>query len=131
MIRLILNLLWFFLGGFASGLAWLFGGVLLALTVVGLPWAFAAWRIASYSFWPFGREIVWREPNPADLGAGCLGLGLNLIWLVLAGWYIALAHILIAVPQFVSIIGIPFALKNVELAKLSLAPVGRTIRDRR
>ena len=120
MIRLILNLLWFFLGGFASGFAWLFGGLLLALTVVGLPWAFSAWRIASYSFWP----------NPADLGAGCLGVGLNVIWLVLAGWYIALAHILIAVPQFVSLIGIPFALKNVELAKLSLAPVGRTIRDK-
>ena len=84
MIRLILNLLWFFLGGFASGLAWLFGGLLLAFTVVGLPWAFSAWRIASYSFWPFGREIVWRDPNPADLGAGCLGVGLNVIWLVLA-----------------------------------------------
>ncbi|VTO14627.1 Inner membrane protein yccF [Brevundimonas vancanneytii] len=111
-------------------MAWLFGGLLLALTVVGLPWAFSAWRIASYSFWPFGREIVWRDPNPADLGAGCLGVGLNVIWLVLAGWYIALAHILIAVPQFVSLIGIPFALKNVELAKLSVAPVGRTIRGR-
>ena len=56
---------------------------------------------------------------------------MNVIWLVLAGWYIALAHVLIAVPQFASIIGIPFALKNVELAKLSLASVGRTIRDRR
>ncbi|GEM_PF-300965 len=119
MIRLILNLLWFFLGGFASGLAWLFGGLLLALTVVGLPWAFSAWRIASYSFWPFGREIVWRDPNPADLGAGCLGVGLNVIWLVLAGWYIALAHILIAVPQFVSLIGIPFALKNVTGAAVA------------
>ena len=130
MIRLILNVLWLVFGGFVSGVAWLFGGLLLALTIVGLPWAFAAWRIAAYSFWPFGREIVWRDPDPADLGQGCLGVGLNVIWLVLAGWWIALAHLTIAVAEFVSIIGIPFALKDLELAKLALAPIGRTIRDK-
>lgn len=130
MIRLILNVLWLVFGGFVSGVAWLFGGLLLALTVVGLPWAFAAWRIAAYSFWPFGREIVWRDPDPADLGQGCLGVGMNVIWLVVAGWWIALAHLMIAVAEFVSIIGIPFALKDLELAKLALAPVGRTIREK-
>lgn len=130
MIRLILNLLWLVFGGFVSGVAWLFGGLLLALTIVGLPWAFAAWRIAAYSFWPFGREIVWRDPDPADLGQGCLGVGMNVIWLVVAGWWIALAHLMIAVAEFVSIIGIPFALKDLELAKLALAPVGRTIREK-
>ncbi len=130
MIRFILNLLWLFFGGFVAGVGWLFGGLLLALTIVGLPWAFAAWRIAAYSFWPFGREIVWRDPDPADLGQGCLGLGMNVIWLVLAGWWIALAHLVIAVAEFVSIIGIPFALKDLELAKLALAPIGRTIRDK-
>ena len=130
MIRLILNVLWLVFGGFVSGVAWLFGGLLLALTVVGLPWAFAAWRIAAYSFWPFGREIVWRDPDPADLGQGCLGVGMNVIWLVVAGWWIALAHLMIAVAEFVSIIGIPFALKDLELAKLALAPIGRTIREK-
>lgn len=130
MIRLILNVLWLVFGGFVSGVGWLFGGLLLALTVVGLPWAFAAWRIAAYSFWPFGREIVWRDPDPADLGQGCLGVGMNVIWLVLAGWWIALAHLVIAVAEFVSIIGIPFALKDLELAKLALAPIGRTIREK-
>lgn len=128
LIRLILNLLWFFTGGFATGVAWLFGGLLLLLTVVGAPWAFSAWRIASYSFWPFGREIVWREPDATVVGVGCFGIGMNIIWLVLAGWYLAIGHVLVAVPQFISIIGIPFGLKNLELAKLSLAPVGRTIR---
>lgn len=129
LIRLILNLLWFFTGGFLTGMAWLFGGLLLLVTIVGAPWAFSAWRIASYSFWPFGREIVWRDPQSTVVGTGCLGIGLNVVWLVLAGWYIAISHIVAAVPQFISIIGIPFALKNLELAKLSLAPVGRTIRD--
>lgn len=130
MIRLVLNVLWLVFGGFVSGVAWLFGGLLLALTIVGLPWALAAWRIAAYSFWPFGREIVWRDPDPADLGQGCLGVGMNVIWLVVAGWWIALAHLVIAVAEFVSIIGIPFALKDLELAKLALAPIGRTIRDK-
>jgi uncharacterized membrane protein YccF (DUF307 family) len=130
MIRFLLNVLWFILGGWISGLLWLLGGALLAITVVGLPWAFSAWRIASYSFWPFGREVVWRDAAAGreDLGTGCLGVGMNVIWFVLAGWYIALAHLLIAVAEFVTIIGIPFALKDLELAKLALAPVGRTIR---
>ena len=127
MIRLILNILWLIFGGWISGLLWLFGGAILALTVVGLPWTFAAWRIASYSFWPFGREVVWQDAHPV---AGCLGVVLNIIWFVVAGWYIALTHLIIAVAEFVSIIGIPFALKNLELAKLALAPVGRTIRDK-
>ncbi|WP_312732944.1 YccF domain-containing protein [Brevundimonas sp.] len=127
MIRLILNILWFVLGGWLSGLLWLLGGALLVLTVVGLPWTFAAWRIASYSFWPFGREIVWQDAHPV---AGCLGLVLNVVWFVVAGWYIALSHLVIAVVEFVSIIGIPFALKDLELAKLALAPVGRTIRTK-
>ncbi|MGA0546283.1 YccF domain-containing protein [Brevundimonas sp. VNH65] len=130
MIRLFLNVLWLIFGGFVSGCAWLIGGAFLALTIVGLPWAFAAWRIAAYSFWPFGREIVWRDPDPADLGQGCLGVSLNLVWLVVAGWWIALSHLLIAVAEFVSIIGIPFALKDLELAKLALAPIGRTIREK-
>jgi len=126
-IRLILNILWFVLGGWLSGLLWLIGGAILGLTIVGLPWTFAAWRIASYSFWPFGREVVWQDAHPV---AGCLGVVLNVVWFVFAGWYIALSHLLIAVVEFVSIIGIPFALKDLELAKLALAPVGRRIRDR-
>ena len=127
MTRLILNILWFVFGGWLSGLLWLLGGALLALTVVGLPWTFAAWRIASYSFWPFGREIVWQDAHPV---AGCLGLVLNVVWFVVAGWYIALSHLIVAVAEVVSIIGIPFALKDLELAKLALAPVGRTIRTK-
>ena len=127
MVRLILNILWLILGGWVSGLLWLLGGAVLALTVVGLPWTFAAWRIASYSFWPFGREVVWQEQNPVSGGVGVI---LNIIWFVFAGWYIALSHLLIAVAEFITIIGIPFALKDLELAKLALAPVGRAIREK-
>ncbi|MDH4384528.1 MAG: YccF domain-containing protein [Caulobacter sp.] len=133
MIRLILNLLWFFFGGWLSGLLWLLGGAILALTIVGLPYTFAAWRIASFSFWPFGREVVSRElvSGERDIGTGPLGLILNIIWFIFAGWYIALSHLLIAVAEFVTIIGIPFALKDLQLAGLALAPIGKTVVEKR
>ena len=72
MIRLILNILWFILGGWISGLLWLLGGLLLAITIVGLPYTGAAWRIAGFAFWPFGKEIVSRElvTGKSDVG-GC------------------------------------------------------------
>ena len=80
-MRLLLNLLWLFFGGFVSGCLWLFGGLVLACTIVGLPWAFAAWRIAGFVFWPFGRQIVSREgyTGEGDLGTGCMGFVLNVI----------------------------------------------------
>lgn len=129
MIRFILNLLWFVLGGWLSGLLWLLGGLLLALTVVGLPYAGAAWRIAGFAFWPFGKDVVAREivNGRGDLGTGPLGLVLNIIWFVLGGWYIALSHLLIAVAEAVTIIGIPFAIKDLQLALIALAPIGRTV----
>jgi uncharacterized membrane protein YccF (DUF307 family) len=129
MIRFILNLLWFFLGGFVSGCLWLLGGLLLAITIVGLPYAGAAWRIAGFAFWPFGKEVVSRDlvTGRSDLGTGPLGFLLNVIWFVLGGWYIALSHLLIAVAEAVSIIGIPFAIKDLQLAYIALAPIGRTV----
>ncbi|MEH0195893.1 YccF domain-containing protein [Caulobacter sp. CCNWLY153] len=129
MIRFILNLLWFFLGGWLSGLLWLLGGLLLAITIVGLPYAGAAWRIAGFAFWPFGKEIVSREivTGRSDIGTGPMGFLLNLIWFVLGGWYIALTHLLIAVAEAISIIGIPFAIKDLQLAYIALAPIGRTV----
>lgn len=132
-MRLILNILWFILGGWISGLLWLFGGLLLAITVVGLPYTGAAWRIAGFAFWPFGKEIVSRDvlTGQGDLGTGPLGCGLNIIWFLLAGWYIALSHLLIAVAEFISIIGIPFALKDLQLAQIAIAPIGKVVVEKR
>ena len=133
MIRLLLNILWFIFGGFISGCLWLLGGLLLAITIVGLPYAGAAWRIAGFAFWPFGKEIVPRDlvTGREDLGTGPLGCVLNVIWFVLGGWYIALAHLIAAVAEAVTIIGIPFAIKDLQLAVVALAPIGRTVVDRR
>ena len=128
MIRLILNILWFVLGGWLSGLLWLVGGCVLAITIIGLPWAGAAFRIAGFAFWPFGKEIVDRsEFGHRDWGTGPLGLVLNVVWIVFAGWYIALSHLIAAVVEAVTIIGIPFALKDLQLAWLALAPVGKDV----
>ncbi|WP_369058873.1 YccF domain-containing protein [Caulobacter sp. 73W] len=128
MIRLILNLLWFFLGGWLAGLLWLLGGLLLAITIVGLPYTGAAWRIAGFAFWPFGKDVVSRAAiSGEDVGTGPLGFLLNVVWFVLGGWYIALAHLMIAVAEFISIIGIPFALKDLQLARIAFAPIGTAV----
>jgi uncharacterized membrane protein YccF (DUF307 family) len=133
MIRLLLNILWFIFGGFISGCLWLLGGALLAITIVGLPYAGAAWRIAGFAFWPFGKEIVPRElvTGREDLGTGGLGVVLNVIWFLLGGWYIALSHLIAAAAEAVTIIGIPFAIKDLQLAIVAIAPIGRTVVDRR
>lgn len=127
-MKLLLNILWFVWGGWLSGLLWLLGGAILAITIVGLPWAFAAWRIAGFAFWPFGKKVVSRsELGRSDLGSGPIGLVLNVIWFIFAGWYIALSHLIIAATEAVTIIGIPFALKDLQLAQLAFAPVGMEV----
>jgi uncharacterized membrane protein YccF (DUF307 family) len=133
MIRLLLNILWFIFGGFISGCLWLLGGALLSITIVGLPYAGAAWRIAGFAFWPFGKELVPRElvTGREDLGTGGLGCVLNVIWFLLGGWYIALSHLIAAAAEAVTIIGIPFAIKDLQLAIAAIAPIGRTVVDRR
>ena len=129
MIRLILNILWFILGGWISGLLWLLGGLVLAITIVGLPYTGAAWRIAGFAFWPFGKEIVSREivTGQSDLGTGPLGFLLNIVWFLLGGWYIALSHLVAAFFEAITIIGIPFAIKDLQLAGIALAPIGKTV----
>jgi uncharacterized membrane protein YccF (DUF307 family) len=119
-MRLLLNILWFLLGGFVSGTAWILAGLILAITIVGLPWTPAAFRMAGFSYWPFGKVVVDR-----DTGAGSALL--NILWLLLAGWWLALHHIVLAIPLAISIIGIPFAWQHIKLAGLALTPVGKAV----
>ncbi|MFI4936356.1 MAG: YccF domain-containing protein [Caulobacterales bacterium] len=128
-MALILNILWFILGGFVSGLAWLFAGVLLAITIVGLPWSAAAFRIGLFSFAPFGRQVVPRQSwnGRGDLGTGPLGFLLNVVWVLLAGWWLALHHVILGIALMVTIIGIPFGIQHFKLALISFAPVGQTV----
>jgi uncharacterized membrane protein YccF (DUF307 family) len=124
----ILNLIWFVLGGFFAGLGWILAGVIMAVTIVGLPWARSCFMIARYTFWPFGYDIVSREElGRPDLGTGTLGTIGNVIWFVLAGWWLAVMHLSAAVALAFTIIGIPFAWAHVKLAMASLFPIGKSV----
>jgi uncharacterized membrane protein YccF (DUF307 family) len=119
-MRLLMNILWFVFGGWISGSLWILAGLILAVTVIGLPWTPAAFRMAGFSYWPFGKMVVPRDDGPSSVL-------LNILWLIFAGWWLALHHIVIAVPLAVSIIGIPFAWQHVKLAGLALTPVGKAV----
>jgi uncharacterized membrane protein YccF (DUF307 family) len=120
-LSFLLNILWLIFGGLAAALAWVIAAVIMAITIIGLPWAFAALRIALYTLLPFGHEIRSRPD------AGVLSLLGNIIWFVLAGWWLALGHLILAVALAITIIGIPFAWAHLKLAGASLAPVGTEI----
>jgi uncharacterized membrane protein YccF (DUF307 family) len=127
-MTLVLNLLWFVLGGWAAGLSWLFSAVVLALTIVGLPWAQAAVRIGLFTFFPFGKQVVDRRAlGREDLGTGPVGCLLNVVWFVLGGWYLALAHLVLGVLLLIPLITIPFALQHFKLAAIALAPIGKDV----
>jgi uncharacterized membrane protein YccF (DUF307 family) len=129
LLRLLLNIAWVLTGGLWMALAWVVAGVLMAITIIGLPWTRAAFNIAAYSFLPFGHRVVSRAEvtGRSDLGTGFLGLLGNLIWLVLAGWWLALAHLITAAGLAITIIGLPFAWAHLKLAGVALWPIGRMV----
>ncbi len=123
------NLLWFVLGGAISCIWWHVVGALMAVTIIGLPWTRACFMLGTFSCWPFGRRLVDRRSVTGrdDIGTGALGIIGNVIWLVFAGWHLALVHLTLAAGLAVTIIGIPFALQHFKLALASLAPIGMTV----
>ncbi len=128
-VSLLLNLLWIVFGGAQMAIGWLIAAVIMAITIIGLPWARAAFNIAVYTLLPFGNQAVSREAltGREDVGTGPLGLIGNLIWLVLAGWWLALGHLIAAVIMAVTIIGLPFAWAHLKLAGIALWPIGKVI----
>ena len=128
-LSLLLNIIWVIAGGLWMAVAWLIAALIMAITIIGLPWARAAINIASYTLLPFGRRALPRDEvqGREDLGTGPLGLIGNVIWLVLAGWWLAIGHLLTAIGLALTIIGIPFAWAHLKLAGLSLWPVGKVI----
>jgi uncharacterized membrane protein YccF (DUF307 family) len=128
-VSLILNILWLVFGGVWMAIAWVIAAIIMAITIIGLPWAWAALNIASYTLFPFGRMAVSRAEYSGrhDIGTGTFGLLGNIIWLVLAGWWLALGHLVTAVLLAITIIGIPFAWAHLKLAGIALWPIGKTI----
>ena len=128
-LSLLLNILWIVFGGLWMAAAWVIAAVIMVITIVGIPWARAAFNIAHYTLLPFGQRAVPRAAytGQEDVGTGPLGLLGNIIWLVLAGWWLALGHLVWAVLLAITIIGLPFAWAHLKLAGLALWPIGRII----
>ena len=127
-VTLLLNLLWFVLGGgFIAGLAWLALGGVLAITVVGLPFAIAAWRIAGFAAWPFGRTLIdVRELGERQIAGTEIA---NVLWVIFAGIWLWISHVVAGIGYCATIIGIPFGLAHFRLAAVSFAPLGKRVKD--
>ena len=130
-VSFLLNVLWIVFGGLWMAAAWAIAAFIMAITIIGIPWARAAFNIASYTMLPFGRKAVSRAEHLGshDVGTGPFGLLGNIIWVVLAGWWLALGHLITAILLAVTIIGIPFAWVHFKLAGISLWPIGKMIVD--
>ena len=124
-----MNLLWILLGGLWMAAGWVLAAIIMAITIIGIPWSRAAFNIAAYTLLPFGQRAVSREVylGRGDVGTGAFGLIGNIIWLVLAGWWLALGHVITAIMLAVTIVGIPFAWAHFKLAGIALWPIGKTI----
>jgi len=121
-MNLIGNLIWLFFGGFLAALGYLFGGIVLCITVVGIPWGLQCFKIASLVLWPFGKKVISNGSS-----TGCLNLFANIIWLICGGLYTAIIHVGFGILLFLTIIGIPFAKQHFKLVEISLMPFGKTI----
>jgi uncharacterized membrane protein YccF (DUF307 family) len=121
-VKTIGNILWFVLGGVWLALGYALAGILCFITIIGIPFGIQAFKMAAFVIWPFGRDAV-RAPD----GGGVFDTVGNVIWLVLVGWELFLAHLLAGTLLCITIIGIPFGLQAFKLSVLSLWPFGREI----
>lgn len=128
-MRTIGNIIWFLFGGVFMGLSWWLAGIIMFISIIGIPWSKACFVIGTFTFFPFGKKTVSRDEltGKRDIGTGCLGLVGNVIWFVLCGLWLAIGHVISAILNFITIIGIPFGIQHLKLARISLAPIGKTI----
>ena len=122
-MKTLLNIIWLVLSGFWLFLGYMFAALIMFVLIVTIPWGIAAARIGVYALWPFGKTVV----DTPTAGVGSL-LG-NVIWIVLAGWWIALEHLLAGIALCITIIGIPFGIANFKLIPVALLPLGKKIVD--
>lgn len=123
-----MNILWLFFGGWTTALSWFTSAFFMVISIVGIPWARAAFNIGLLNLWPFGSEIKnRRQISGADIGTGFFGFLGNIIWFVFCGWWLFLLHLAWAILLGITIIGIPFAIQHLKLAQISMAPIGKAI----
>ena len=120
-VRLILNIIWLVLSGIWLAILYTLAGVLMCLLIITIPFGIQAFKLAGYALWPFGRTVVMKGDAGVPSAIG------NVLWLVLIGWWLALAHVLTAIALALTIIGIPFASANLKLIPMALWPMGREV----
>ena len=116
-MRLIGNILWIIFGGLISALAWIAAGIAWCVTIVGIPIGLQCFKLASISFNPFGKEVIYED-------SGAVSFIVNVLWLLLSGWVLALCNFILGCVLCVTIVGIPFGKQFFKIARLSLRPVG-------
>lgn len=120
-VRTLLNVVWLVLAGFWMAIAYVVAGLICCILIITIPFGIASFRIANFALWPFGRTLVRR----ADAGvASTIG---NVIWVIFAGWWLALGHVFTGIALCITIIGIPLGVANFKLIPVSLLPLGREI----
>lgn len=121
-MRMLGNILWLIFGGFFTAMEYVSMGIAFCVTLIGIPFGLQCFKLALLSLFPFNSEIV-----PGEFQSGCLSMVLNIIWIFTGGIIICLTHCLFALLCAITIIGIPFAIQHMKLARLSLSPFGKTI----
>lgn len=116
------NIIWLVFGGFFAALGYFIGGLILCITIIGIPWGIQCFKLGSLVLWPFGQKVISDSSN-----SGCLSVFCNIIWIIFGGWYTALVHIVMGAILFISIIGIPWARQHFKLVEISLMPFGKKI----
>lgn len=118
-MSVVANILWFILGGFLVSLAYIAGGILLCLTIIGIPFGIQCFKLSILGMAPFGKEI--RETDPPG---GALAVIMNVIWILLPGLELAIIHLVLALLFAVTIVGLPFAIQHVKMTRLAILPFG-------
>ena len=121
-MRFLLNVIWLVLAGLWLAIEYVVASVILAITIIGLPFAKQSLKLAQYALWPFGRTLIPAETR--DKGLSVLG---NVLWVVLAGWWLALSHLLFGCLLCLTIVGIPLGVGSIKMAGAALAPFGKQI----
>lgn len=115
----LLNILWFIFGGFLISFAYVFGGVLLCITIIGIPFGIQCFKLSVLGLAPFGHEVREREPP-----GGCVSVIMNVIWILLPGLELALLHLFLSAIFAITIIGLPFAAQHLKMTRLAILPFG-------
>jgi uncharacterized membrane protein YccF (DUF307 family) len=121
-MNLLGNIVWLIFGGFLAALGYIIGGLVLCVTIVGIPWGLQCFKIAGLVFMPFGKKVISDSSQ-----AGCLSSLCNVIWIICGGWYTALIHLFMGLLLYITIIGIPWGRQHFKLLEISLMPFGKRI----